>query len=169
MTHHFVSQLIHVVWATADQQYKIPLPVRNKLYAYLSTVIKSHEAKLYLAGGACDHVHCLISLPPQLSISLFMRIIKSHSSKWIKQQQDIDAKFAWEDGYTAFSLQHDRQDAAYKYIQGEEKRHETSPIKMSLLNCLHCKTFLIMKNTSLPILIQNCCSISFGQQRIELR
>lgn len=136
MSHQFAQQLIHIIWSTDNQQYKIPSAVNNQLYAYISTVIKSKEGKLYLAGGSHDHIHCLISLPPTLSISAMMRMVKSNSSKWIKHQQSIDPKFAWEDGYTAISVQHDRVDAVCTYIKDEGNRHEKMSYKDELSKIL---------------------------------
>ncbi len=136
MSHHFVVQLIYVMWATKNQQYKIPSLVRNQLYHYLSTIIKSNEGKLYLAGGSHDHIHCLISMAPTISVSSMMRMIKSHTSKWIKYQTSVDPKFTWEDGYTAISVQNDRVDAVCKYILDDEKRHEKLSYKEELINLL---------------------------------
>lgn len=123
MGHHFAQQLIHVIWSTKTRAYKIPPAIQNPLYTYLSTVAKSKDGKIYIAGGHVDHVHCLISLPQALSLSSLMQAIKGNSSRWIKQQPSIDPNFAWEDGYTAMSVQHDRIDPVCEYINNEEQRH----------------------------------------------
>ena len=132
MSHHFVQQLIHVMWSTRDQKFFISEPVRRELYAYLSSVIKSKEGHLLLAGGSSDHVHCLISMPPKLSLSNLMQSIKSFSSKWIKSKSEIDPQFSWQDGYTAISLQEDRKESVYSYIKNEEERHRKMGFKKEL-------------------------------------
>lgn len=126
MSHHFVQQLIHVVWSTKQQSFKIPPPLDKNLYAYLSKVIASKGGKLYFAHGHLDHVHSLLSLPPYMSISKMMSHIKQNSSRWIKYQNLIDPNFSWEDGYTAFSIQDDRVDAVCTYMKTEEQRHKTA-------------------------------------------
>ncbi len=124
MSHHTISQLVHVIWSTDNLQFSIPFSTRTELYAYLSTVIKSHTGHLYLAGGSYDHIHCLLSLPPTMSLAGMMRLIKSHSSKWLKVKSGIDSQFSWQDGYIAFSVQNDRVDSTCKYILDEAVRHE---------------------------------------------
>ncbi len=158
MSHHYVQQLVHVVWSTANQQHTLPDTKRNQLYAYLSTVIKSKGAKLYIAGGTHDHIHCLISLPSTLCMSAFMREIKVYSSKWLKQQPNLDSKFAWEDGYSVVSIQNDRVNAVCTYIKGEENRHKTESYKDELLKLLQLQNIsyneeYFLKNTHAKILL----------------
>jgi putative transposase len=136
MSHNYVQQLVHVIWSTKNQQFQIPIETRNALYAYISTVIKSKGGKLYLAGGHDDHIHCLISIPPSVSISTMIRFIKTSSSKWIKHQNCIDPEFSWQDGYTAIGIQDDRIDAVCKYIKGEVTRHPKIGYKEELSNIL---------------------------------
>jgi len=136
MSHHYVQQLIHVIWSTQNQVIKIPPSIRNELYAYLSTVIKSNEGKLYLAGGHHDHLHCLLSLPPKTSIAAMMQYIKISSSRWIKYQKSIEPQFSWEDGYTAISVQNDRVHSVCSYIKDEDKRHEIQSYSDELLKIL---------------------------------
>lgn len=158
MSHHYVQQLVHVLWSTENQQHAIPDKVRSQLYAYLSTVIRSKDAKLYVAGGTHDHIHCLISLPPTLPMAVLMREIKKHSSKWLKLEHALDLNFAWEDGYTAVSVQNDRVDAVCKYIKGDEKRHEKIGYNEELLTLLQRQNILfndqyLLKNTHAKLLL----------------
>lgn len=136
MSHHYVQQIIHVIWSTQNQKFIIPQQIINELCGYVSTVIKSKGGKLYLGGGHDNHLHCLLSLPPTISISTMMQFIKSSSSKWIKYQKPIDPQFSWENGYTAFSIQDDRVDAVYSYIKNEEKRHEKISYRDEILSVL---------------------------------
>jgi REP element-mobilizing transposase RayT len=136
MSHNFVQQLIHVIWSTENQQFKIPLTTRNELYAYLSTAIKDQQGKLYYAGGHCDHVHCLLSLPPTISVSDMMRKVKTGTSQWIKNKDNIGPKFSWENGFTVISLQQDRVDPVCSYIKGDEKRHDKMTYREELSNIL---------------------------------
>jgi REP element-mobilizing transposase RayT len=123
MGHNFVQQLLHVIWSTEKQQFIIPSNIKNHLFAYISTVLTSIDGKLYLAGGHRDHLHCLLSLPPTLSVAKLMQTIKSNTSKWIKHQQAMGDEFAWGDGYTVFSVQQDRVESVCTYILDEENRH----------------------------------------------
>lgn len=132
MSHHFVRQLIHIMWTTKDQKFVLPDPVRKELYAYISGIVKSHDGCLYLADGCLDHVHCLISLPPTISLSNMMQSIKGSTSKWIKIKPGIDPQFCWQDGYFAISLQEDRKNSVYSYIKNDPERHRNISYKEEL-------------------------------------
>lgn len=146
------------MWATKNQDYKITPEIKNRLYAYLSTVLKSKGGKLYIAGGHHDHVHCFLSLPPTLSLSEMMQAVKSASSRWIKCQPSIDRAFAWEEGYTAISVQDDRVDAICSYIKDEGSRHGKISYKDELIKLLNAQSIayqdeFVCRNTHCKLLI----------------
>lgn len=143
MSHHFVQQLIHVMWSTQDQKFTISETIRNELYAYISGIIKSKEGHLLLADGSLDHVHCLISLPPTTSLSNMMQAIKGYSSKWIKSKTETNQKFCWQDGYAAISLQDDRKESVYSYFKKDKERHRTINYKSELLEILKMQNICI--------------------------
>lgn len=158
MSHHYVQQLAHVIWSTRRQQFRIPQPITNQLYAYLSTLIRSKEGRLYLAGGQSDHIHCLLSLPPNLSMAMMMQFLKSSSSKWMKYQQLVNSEFSWEDGYTAISIQHDRINSVCAYINDEERRHgninyHTELSKILQLHNIQCDEKYILCRSHSKLLI----------------
>lgn len=136
MSHHFVQQLIHVMWATRNQEFTLTDSIRKELYAYLSTVIKSKEGYLLLADGSQDHVHCLISMPPVMSLSNMMQLIKSFTSKWLKTKSEIHPNFSWQDGYAAISLQDDRKGSVFSYIKNDVQRHCTMNYRDELTKIL---------------------------------
>ena len=147
MSHHFVQQLIHVMWSTRDQKFNLSNTIRNELYAYIFGVIKFKEGYLLLADGSHDHIHCLISLPPTISLSNMIQSIKGSSSKWIKSKTEIDPKFCWQDGYIAISLQEDRRQFVYSYIRKDEERHLTINYRNELLGILKMQNIcILMKN-----------------------
>lgn len=50
-----------------------------------------------------DHIHILFGLRPTQSLSDLMKDIKASSSKWINEKRLVHGKFAWQEGYGAFS------------------------------------------------------------------
>ena len=50
-----------------------------------------------------------------------MRVIKTNSSKWMHEQGDKE--FAWQTGYSAFSVSHDRIERVRDYIAKQEEHH----------------------------------------------
>src|SRR6185295_1540856 len=49
--------------------------------------------------------------------------IKSDSSDWINRKKLARGKFAWQEGFGAFSYGHSRLDTIVRYIINQEKHH----------------------------------------------
>jgi len=75
-------------------------------------------------GGTRDHVHILLSLPGTVSIAKALQLIKGGSSKWVHDTFPSCRRFAWQEGYGAFSIgiSQVRQTAAYINAQHEHHR-----------------------------------------------
>ena len=71
-------------------------------------------------GGVEDHVHLLFHLPPSLALARAVTLFKSNSSKWMNES---GSKFAWQEGYGAFSVSASNLAAVVKYIQDQECHH----------------------------------------------
>lgn len=74
------------------------------------------------AGGVEDHVHLLIGLPPKLAGSDLMRDVKANSSRWMKERWKLD-QFAWQDGFSVFSVSPSKLKATIKYLDGQRGHH----------------------------------------------
>lgn len=49
--------------------------------------------------------------------------IKRGSSKWLKDKSNMLSKFAWQDGYSAFSVGHSQLKAVTQYILTQKEHH----------------------------------------------
>ena len=72
-----------------------------------------------------DHVHILTGLHPIQSISSIVQNVKSESTKWINREKLTGTKFAWQEGYGAFSYAHNEVRAVIRYIQNQKVHHRT--------------------------------------------
>ena len=73
-----------------------------------------------ILNGMPDHVHVLFLQNPQKTISDVVKQIKGSSSHFINREELILEKFAWQTGYTAFSVSESQLDAVYHYIKNQE-------------------------------------------------
>lgn len=71
-----------------------------------------------------DHIHILIGLKPDKSISDIVRDIKANSSKFINDRQWIAGRFEWQQGFGAFSYSHSHLSSVIHYIQNQEEHHK---------------------------------------------
>ena len=70
-----------------------------------------------------DHIHMAVGAPPNLTISDMLKQIKGGSSKWMKDTFPRLSKFAWQDGYGAFSVSKSAMPQLTKYIETQRKHH----------------------------------------------
>lgn len=124
MSHAFVNQLIHIMWSTAKQDYFITPSLKNELRAYITALVKQKNGVVLTTGGSLDHLHLMITLPPEISLSYLISYLKSNSSRWLKTHKTIDPNFCWQDGYLAVSTQEDRKDKVCSYIKSNEDLHQ---------------------------------------------
>jgi REP element-mobilizing transposase RayT len=75
----------------------------------------------FAVGGMPDHVHVLFRLPPTLPLVRAVTLIKSNSSKWLREK---GLRFAWQQGYGAFSVSSSHVSKVIKYIDNQEMHHQ---------------------------------------------
>ena len=69
-----------------------------------------------------DHIHLLISLNSEQSISKVTQLIKGESSHWMNKNNLIPNKFEWQDEYIA-SVGHSQVNRVRDYIKNQEEHH----------------------------------------------
>jgi REP element-mobilizing transposase RayT len=89
--------------------------------------IKSNckEKNIWLDSINCtfDHIHLLISLGAEQTISKIIMLIKGESSHWINQNKLIKSKFEWQTEYFAVSVSESLIDRTRKYIENQQEHH----------------------------------------------
>ena len=120
MPHTYAQNAIHVVFSTKDRAKLIPQDFQPRMWAYVAGICKNHGILVRAIGGMDDHIHLLIQVPPSLSLAKAVLAIKSNSSKWANEQGH---KFAWQQGYAAFSVSASLVPAVVRYIQTQESHH----------------------------------------------
>lgn len=124
------SQLyIHIVFAVKGRQNLISKKWKDEIYKYITGIITHQKQKLIAINGMPDHIHILVGIKPNISISDLVRDIKSSSSKFINEQKWINGKFEWQTGFGAFSYGHSQLTTVIKYIENQEEHHKTKTFK----------------------------------------
>ena len=65
-----------------------------------------------------------------------MRTVKARSSKWIHETFPECAAFAWQEGYSVFSVSKSEEQAVKKYIAGQAEHHKRESFQSELLQML---------------------------------
>ena len=98
----------HIIFSTKRREEFISPAIENELYKYLAGAIRGMGGSCIEINGMPDHVHLLVVLPPKLALSDVLREIKANSSKWLHETRPELAKFAWQDGFSAFTVSKSR-------------------------------------------------------------
>jgi putative transposase len=124
------SQLyVQIVFAVKGRQNLISKNNKDEIYKYITGIITNHKQKLIVINGMPDHIHILVGIKPDMSLSDLVRDIKSNSSKFINEQKWINGKFEWQTGFGAFSYGHSQLANVIKYIENQEEHHKTKTFR----------------------------------------
>jgi REP element-mobilizing transposase RayT len=120
MSHTYTSTLAHCVFSTKGRKPLIHDELRPALWAYMGGIARKNKMKALAVGGTSDHVHLLLLVPADLSLSKALQLIKGGSSKWAHERVP---EFAWQEGYGAFSVGLSQVPATIAYINDQERHH----------------------------------------------
>ena len=121
--------LVHVVFSTRNRIPCLDEQIRQRLYAYLATIVRSTGCECYGIGGTEDHVHIAIRLARTISIADVIRQTKAGSSHWVRSLPGDWAEFAWQAGYGAFSVEPNDKDGLCDYIESQPEHHRDQSFK----------------------------------------
>jgi len=120
MSHAFVKNHIHLVFGVKDRRIKVVRELLPELWSYIAGICRNQGMAAIAVNGMNDHAHILFHLPPVMSLSTAVRLIKTNSSKWMNEQAQ---NFTWQPGYGAFSVSVSNTASVAKYIRDQEKHH----------------------------------------------
>jgi len=117
---------IHLVFSTKNREpYFTSKEKREKIIEHIKSNAKKKDIWLEEINGHKEHIHCLISLGKEQSISKVSQLIKGESSKWINEEKLTKTKFFWQDDYWAVSVSESHLEQVKEYIRNQEEHHRT--------------------------------------------
>jgi REP element-mobilizing transposase RayT len=136
MANTFSQIYIQTVFAVSGRMSLITGDYKEELHKYIAGIVRNKRQKLLQINGMSDHLHILIGLRPAMALADLVRDIKSDSSDWINRRRLARGKFAWQEGYGAFSYGHSQLDMIIRYIQNQERHHKRRTFKDEYLTLL---------------------------------
>jgi REP element-mobilizing transposase RayT len=124
MGHTYSEILVHVVFSTYQRRNLLAQDFQERPRQYMTGVARREFGEVIRIGGTDDHIHGLLRMRPDVSISTAMRKWKSLSSGWLHKTFPAAVDFAWQEGYGAFSVSPSRSDEVAAYIQSQARRHQ---------------------------------------------
>ena len=125
MAHSFSNLLYHAIFGVKHRQAILAKPVRDKLFSYMAGIIQNHDGHPIEINGVEDHVHVLCLMSRKFTLAQLFEAVKADSSKWIKSKGLEYVEFYWQGGYGVFSVSESNCPEVKKYIEDQERHHQT--------------------------------------------
>jgi putative transposase len=123
MPNTYTQLHIQFVFAVKNRNALIGYEWKERLHQYITGIFQQHNHKMLQVNSMPDHIHIFIGMRPHQSISSLIQLVKSESSKWIKEEKLSAYPFAWQEGYGAFSYSKSHVNDVIRYIQNQEIHH----------------------------------------------
>ena len=129
MANTYTQIYIHVVFAVESRQSLIKPEHNDELQKYIAGIVSAKKQKLIVINNMPDHLHLLVGLRPDSSLSDLVRDVKAGSSKFINERRWVMGRFSWQEGFGAFSFSRSQLDAVVRYIENQQKHHATKSFR----------------------------------------
>jgi putative transposase len=133
MANTYTQLYIQLVFAVKGKGSFIFEKNRVVLEKYICGIINNNNSKPLAIYCNPDHLHVLMGLHPNISVSDMTRDIKTNSSKFINENRWMAGKFQWQDGFGAFTYAKSQIDAVSKYILNQPEHHKKKTFKEEYL------------------------------------
>jgi REP element-mobilizing transposase RayT len=129
MASTYLSLHYHIVFGTKERMPLIDASWRPRLHEYLGGTVRGLGGIPEAIGGVADHVHLLVGLKSTHCLADFVRELKKSATAWVHDGIDRDGKFAWQNGYAAFTVSATSRDAVREYIANQEEHHRVKSFR----------------------------------------
>jgi putative transposase len=119
----YTKRLHHIVFGTKDRVPALVPEHRRLLFGYMHGIIKGLKCHLLRLNGVEDHLHLLVDLHSDVSLSTFVRTLKTSSGEWIRRSGTFPDFRYWQGGYGAFAVSWSDRDRVIEYIKNQEPHH----------------------------------------------
>jgi len=133
----FTNLLFHIVFSTKDRAALITAEIQQELFNYIGGILREQGGVLLEIGAVSDHIHLLVKIKAEQSVSEIVRLVKANSSKWLNEKDGRQMRFEWQSGYGAFTVSESQIGPVRKYITSQEEHHHTRTFKEEFVEMLN--------------------------------
>ena len=115
----------HIVWITKYRKKVMVGLVAERVRELLRQICKENEVEIISGHVSKDHVHLFVSVPPFLSISKIVQLLKGKSSyKLMQENKQISKEFwgrhLWGRGYFVATSGNVTDEVIMEYIKNQD-------------------------------------------------
>ena len=127
---HTVFQIhLHLVWTTKYRKAVMLGEVANRVREVIRDVCRQHEVEIIRGHVSKDHVHLMVSVPPQVTISRLVQRLKGKSSHGLLAEfghlrKLFWGRHLWARGYFCCSSGNVTDEVIKAYIEGQSQEQD---------------------------------------------
>jgi REP element-mobilizing transposase RayT len=125
--------MVHGVFSTRLRRPLIVPELMPELVRVVGGIIRKKDGKLLAMNGTADHVHLLAIFRPKHAVSDMFRDIKAVSCDWVHSRGPAHRSFAWQGGYSVFSVSKSAGARVEKYIARQVEHHKRKTFEEELI------------------------------------
>jgi putative transposase len=115
----------HVVWITKYRKAVLHGQIGKRLRELVREICRSMDVEILAGNIRHDHVHMMLSVPPQVAISVLMQRIKGKSSRKLMDEfkglkKQYWGQHLWARGYFAVTTGNVTDEMVMHYIQNQD-------------------------------------------------
>lgn len=119
----YVRNWLHCVWGTKNRYPFLTPESKEAIIEHIVQNAKLKSIYIDIINGHKEHLHCIISLHPEQSLSKVIQLIKGESSFWINKNNITRQQFEWADEYFGVSFGESQLQNVRTYIRNQEVHH----------------------------------------------
>lgn len=132
----YTQLLYQIVFATRHRKKSLLKNEREKVFAYISGILRNKKCKPYIVNGVTDHLHIITHIHPTIALSDLVKDIKISSNAFIKESLHLPDFDGWQIGYGAFSYSNDAKSNLVQYVERQEVHHGEITFEEELIQIL---------------------------------
>ena len=120
----YIKIWVHAVWGTKNRQPVLKPGILKTVCDHIHS--NANEKGIYIdrINGHDEHIHILMLLKAEHSISKQMQLLKGGSAFRINRNGLIKSHFDWADKYFAASVSNNKIDGVRAYIDNQQEHHK---------------------------------------------
>jgi putative transposase len=120
----YIKIWIHAVWATKNREPVLKTEILKQICAHIHSNAKDKGIYIDRINGYDEHIHVLMLLKADNSISKQMQLLKGESAYWANQINLIKNNLEWADKFFAASVSDNKLDNIRAYIDNQQTHHK---------------------------------------------
>ncbi len=126
----------HVIFAVKYRHGLLAPDWRQDLFGYMAAIITHHGHTPLLVNGVEDHVHLAFGMRPTQALSDVVKDIKQGATRWLNDSGRPLGRFAWQEGYGAFTHSRSQLPDLLRYIENQEAHHQRQTFAIEYVRML---------------------------------